>query len=496
MSIVTRTVAAAAVLLLCVSGPAGAVSPLLKEFEDAFISLAENVTPSVVEISAEVTAPERNERNLEDLFNFRGPEAEPDPEGERPPGPRQPQSRLSTGSGFIYDLLGHIITNAHVVAGATTLTVQLADGTKRIATVIGEDANSDLAVIKIDPEGLDLKPVTMADAAALKVGQFAIAMGSPRGLTGSVSFGHVSALGREDLQLPGGLRFQGFIQTDAAINLGNSGGPLCDLDGNVIGVNVAIAYGANSIGFAIPASRVKQVVPQLIATGAVLRGWLGVRIINIDDSAEENEQELQDYLDAYGLKSSQGVWVVKLNPEGPSMAAGLRPDDVILKIDDIVVKNTHDLIDRISDMKPGAEVILNVWRAGEEVDIPVPLAAWKGIPYATYGRDYFGMHVDETTLNSRLAELYGLEEGQLVTVVAVVLPDSPAMKARLRPNDVILKVAQVDVTDKASLIATLKERAHPGKSLLVHVARPKVDGQNGRVTCFPKIPEDFVIELK
>jgi S1-C subfamily serine protease len=320
-------------------------------------------------------------------------------------------------------------------------------------------------------------------------------MGSPRGLTGSVSFGHVSALGREDLQLPGGLRFQGFIQTDAAINLGNSGGPLCDLDGNVIGVNVAIAFGANSIGFAIPASRVKQVVPQLIATGAVLRGWLGVRIVNIDESAEENEQELQDYMDAYGLKSAEGVWVVDLNPEGPAMEAGLRADDVVLKIDGVAVKSKHELIDRISDTKPGTEVILNVWRAGEEVDITVPLAAWKGRPYATYGRDYFGMHVDETTLDSRLAELYGLKEGQLVTVVAVVLPDSPAMKARLQPNDIILEVAQVEVTDKSSLIATLKEKAHPGKSILVHVARPRVEGQNGRVNCFPKIPEDFVIEL-
>ncbi len=512
MNTAVRTILAALIFSFCIAGPAQAISPLLKEFEDAFIHLGEIVTPSVVEISAETVAPVSEDRSLNDLFQFGPPDPQPDPREqphpdlEQPPGPQQrlprqsprrmpsPSPRSSTGSGFVYDLTGHIITNNHVVEGATTLRVHFSDGTERTAHVVGQDPSSDLAVIKLDPEGLDLSPVTLSESDIIKVGQFAIAVGSPRGLTGSLSFGHVSALGRVDLNLPTRLRFQGFIQTDAAINLGNSGGPLCDLDGNVIGVNVAIAYGANSIGFAIPVSRVKQVVPQLIATGEVVRGWLGVSIWNIDQAAEIADQEVQDYIEAYGLASEDGVWVDVVNPEGPAHVAGLLVEDVILKIDGVAVKNTFDLIDRISDTKPGTTVILNVQRAGNPVDIPAVLAAWQGRDFATYGRDYFGMYVEEITLDSVGAKMYGMEEGRVVTRIATLLPDGPAMRARLRRYDVILQVAHEDVTDKASLVATLKEKVRPGKSVLINVVRPGMNGNSERVNCFPKIPEDFAIE--
>jgi serine protease Do len=243
---------AALVALLLLGGNAVARSPILKEIEDAFIRLHQEVRPSVVTIDtkgAPAQSETRGEPDLEDLFRFFGV-----PEGGRPRGPMRPMPRTrATGSGFIYDTAGHIVTNNHVVDGADSITVRLSNGSEYPATVVGQDPDTDLAVIKIEADEV-LPAVQLGDSDELKVGQFAIALGSPRGFEGSLSFGHISALGRENLAglAAQGLRFQNLIQTDAAINLGNSGGPLANIDGEVVGINIAIVWGANSLGFAIP----------------------------------------------------------------------------------------------------------------------------------------------------------------------------------------------------------------------------------------------------
>ena len=230
-------VACAAILL---AGGAQAMSPLLRDIEDAFVRLNEEVRPCVVNINTKGAAEEEGgamPEGYEDLFRFFGM---PSPHGgQGMPMPRQ--MRMSTGSGFIYDKEGHIITNNHVVQGAAEITVKLWDGKEYPAKLVGADPDTDLAVIKIEATE-DLPVVKMGDSSKLKVGQFAVALGSPRGLEGSLSYGHISALGRENLDdlRRQGLRFQNLIQTDAAINLGNSGGPLTNIEGDVIGINVAI----------------------------------------------------------------------------------------------------------------------------------------------------------------------------------------------------------------------------------------------------------------
>ena len=265
----------AALIVLTVAltcGMAAAQSPLLKEIEDSFVRLHEQVGPSVASI--EVKGPAGEEMSEMDLFHrffgIPGPEGSP-----RTPRPR-PQAQ---GSGFIYDKQGHIVTNNHVIEGADKILVRLWNGSEYEAKVVGADPESDLAVVKIESVE-NLPPARLGDSDAIKVGQFAVAIGSARGFEGSVSFGHISAIGREGLRglAVQGLTFQNLVQTDAAINLGNSGGPLCNIAGEVIGINTAIVWGANSIGFAVPVNTAKTVVPQLIEQGQVTRGYLGVAI--------------------------------------------------------------------------------------------------------------------------------------------------------------------------------------------------------------------------
>lgn len=478
----------AAVLLTGLSTAAYGASPLLKELEDAFVSLSEEVRPSVVEIASESTTDMAGGRGrLDELFRFFIPRPElPMPENH----PRTERRSRGTGSGFIYDRLGHIITNNHVVDGADRLMVELASGERREATVVGTDPSTDIAVIKIDPEGLDLRPVRFGDSDTVKVGHFAIAIGSPRGQTGSLAYGHISGLRREDLRLPTNLRFQGFIQTDAGINLGNSGGPLCNIDGDVIGVNVAIVYGANSIGFAIPINRVKEIVPQLIASGKVVRGWLGVGIRDVATAAEVAEQEVQDYVDAFRLPDDGGTMIATITWGGPAERAELKPDDVIRKIDGVPVADTHDLIDRISAIKPGTRITLEVWRKGERLELPVVVDEFPGRPTALYGKAYLGIHV--TTSDSDLARRLRIETSELPSevFVPVVTPDSPADQGGIRPGDFLIEVAQRQVKDRENFKRLLRVHARPGKTLLIRTVTLGGEPEEK----FVKVPDDFSVD--
>ena len=467
------------------SSMATAQRSLLKQFEQEFVSLSEEIRPSVVEISVRVKHPERTDSQMEDMLKRFGIPQQPD--GGGPSLPRRLPA--ATGTGFFYDAEGHIVTNNHVVANAEEVTVEMPDGTEVIAKVIGTDPDADIAVIKIDPEGQTFKPVKLADSDLLKVGQFAIAMGSARGQTGSISYGHISGLGREGLALPGNLRFQHFIQTDAAINLGNSGGPLCNVDGEVIGVNVAIVYDANSIGFAIPRNRVKKIVPQLILSGDVTRGWLGVSIQDITVAANRENIEVEDFLEANGLPDAEGTYVAGVTVGGPAELGGLKIDDIIRMVDGIKIGTTTDLINIVSDIEPGITVPLELWRNGKSMILDLEVGKFPGMSAARFGKAYLGMHVDELELSDDGLELLGVKESPTNFFVVEVVPGSPADIAGIKTGDIIQEVAHEEVGSLVEFKEAITENARPGKTLLLKVLQLRPDEESRKI--YIKVPEDY-----
>ena len=350
------------------------VPPSIAALEDSLESVFERVTPSVVSI--EVLT------KLTDFFDII-----PDvPDGGTNP---IPEYASSLGSGFVWDTGGHIITNAHVVAGAERITVTFYDGTIVTASLVGTDADSDLSVIKVDVSSEQLKPVKMADSTQLKVGQLAVAIGNPFGLQNTMTVGFISGLGRllpatENTQ---GLRYSipDIIQTDAAINPGNSGGVLLDVGGRVIGVTTAIATDSGSyagVGFAIPSNIVQKVVPDLISTGHYEHPWIGVSIISLNP----------DIAAAMHLDPDQrGALVVRVTPDSPAARAGLQPSegtvtlngeevniggDIILAFNGQTVKSTDDLITYLERSgSVGQTVPLTILSDGAIIELEVTLAA-------------------------------------------------------------------------------------------------------------------------
>ncbi|MFM1919740.1 MAG: hypothetical protein RLZZ303_1374 [Candidatus Hydrogenedentota bacterium] len=437
----------------CLAQPAAA-SNLLRELEQSFIDIHEKVGPSVVNI--EITGTSSEGQGMQDLFHFFGV---PAPEGQAP----VPRTQ-ATGSGFIYSEDGYIITNNHVVAEAESITVRMSNGKEYPATTVGTDPDTDIAVIKIEPDE-PIVPVVLGDSDQVKVGQFAIAIGSPRQLEGSVSFGHISALGREGLDglRVQGLRFQNLIQTDAAINLGNSGGPLCDIEGRVVGINTAIVWGANSIGFAVPVNVAKDIVPQLIKDGRVTRGYLGV---GIDD--------VNTYADAVSLPDMSGAFVKEVRPDTPAERAELQTYDVIRKINGEPVRNASDLVRRISGFAPGSEITLEVWRQGKAIDVKVQLDEWQADQQvASADNGLLGMQLRPLTPD--MIERLGLEPETKGVLIANVEPRSPAEEANLMPGDIIIEVAQKPVGSPAELREAFEREGKPGKSVLVRFIRGNRD---------------------
>jgi serine protease Do len=457
-----------------VAGGAFAMSPALKEMEDGFIRIHEELRPCVVNINSKGSTKdeEMDSEQFHDIFRFFGM---PNPEGN-PNGPRmKAPSRMATGSGFIYDKQGHIVTNNHVVEGAEEITVKLSNNKEYPATVVGRDADTDLAVIKIEPD-CDLQVAKLGDSDSLKVGQFAIAIGSPRGFEGSFSFGHISALGRDELSLPG-LRFQNFIQTDAAINLGNSGGPLCNLDGEVIGINIAIVYGANSLGFAIPVNTAKQIVPALVSNGKITRGYLGVGITNV-----------KSFMEGVGLPDDKGAFVKNVQPGTPAERAGLKPYDVIRKVNGEDVADSGDLIRKISAIAPGSPATLQIWREKAAIDVQVTLDEYAGdLKTAMKGKEVLGLHVQNITPD--ITERLKLKSEVTGVVVTDVESGSPAEEAQLGQGDIITEVAQKKITNTEDFYSAVKESAVPGKSLLIGYIRAGSDEADIIVIKVPKNAE-------
>jgi serine protease Do len=315
--------------LLWQEGTGGSPDPELLRFNTALIRLAEQLKPGLVQIRVQ------------------RPSEEPDPEE----GPRR-----ALGSGFVIHPSGYVVTNAHVVDRSSTVQVRLPSGRRLSGTVVGRDRRVDLALVKVDAlEALPVLP--LGDSERLAVGELVLALGHPFGLEQTVSLGIVSRKGAPlEAAAPG---FD-FIQTDAAVNPGNSGGPLVDMGGQVVGVNTMAARNG-SIGFAIPINLVKALLPQLLAKGAVEWGWLGVRI---DEITEDNVRD-------YGLDAPRGVGIDGVLPGQPAAQAGVRAKDVILAVDGRSIATPRELQRVIATTPVGTAVRLSVWRDGQAQELTV-----------------------------------------------------------------------------------------------------------------------------
>jgi len=384
--------------------------------------------------------------------------------------PKNPRSKrrapmvTGQGSGFIISEDGYIVTNNHVIKNAESVAVVLADGTEIDAKIVGHDEKTDLALLKIVAKQ-DLPTVKFADK-DVRVGDWVVAVGNPFGLGGTVTAGIVSARGRE---IGAGL-YDDFIQIDASINKGNSGGPAFDLSGNVVGVNTAIfspTGGSVGIGFAIPAATAKTIIEDLKDDGNVTRGWLGVHIQNIG----------KDIAESLGLDGTKGALVTEASPGSPAYKAGIRSGDTILKVDDQTVKSSKDLARRISKKAPGASVMLEIWRGGQAMEIEVKLGELKRTA-SNNGQLGNETPDPQTTLGLTLAPSNN-DDGVTVTSVD---PNSAAARKGLRNGDVILEVAGTPVTQPGDVNARIQQVRKQGrKAVLMRL-------QSGNQTRFVALP--------
>ena len=366
--------------------------------------------------------------------------------------PGTPRSE-GVGSGFIVDASGLIVTSHHVVKGADAVTVTLQDGRKLEAEVVGVDPKTDLALIEVDA-GESLPVVEFGDSDRTRVGDWVVAVGNPFGLGGTVTAGIVSGRGRDIGSGP----YDDFLQIDAPINRGNSGGPLFDRSGRVVGVNTAIfsPTGGNvGIGFAIPANVAESVVESLRTDGRVDRGWLGVHIQRVDETLAE----------ALGLDDAKGALVASVMVDGPAHSAGLRPGDVILSFNGQPVDTMKDLPRIVAEIDSGTEVEIDVWRDGARKT----LAATVG----TQGKDLLAAATtpdgDGVKLGVMLAPRG--EPGKAGVTIAEVAPGSPAARNGLRPGDVIVRAGNATVNDPDDIAGAVRSAASEDKPVLLLVER-------------------------
>jgi serine protease Do len=376
--------------------------------------------------------------------------------------PQQPQAVEAKGSGFIIDQNGTIVTNNHVVKDARTITVTLSDGRTYPAKVLGTDPKTDLAVLKINA-GKPLPYVELGASADVVPGQWVVAMGNPFGLENTVTAGIVSALGRDIGDGP----YDRFIQIDAPINEGNSGGPLFNQQGQVIGINTAILSptgGSVGIGFAIPSDMIKRVVTQLISHGKVVRGYLGV-------AAQEITPQMAA---ALGLSTTEpdkdGALVAAISAGSPADKAGLKPGDVITAVNGQTVTNPGDLATDIANVDPKADAKITYLRNGKSQTISIAVTTMPANPDAGFqqgGQGGDGAATATAPLGLTLAPLddnarsqLGLGRDASGAVVTAVKPNSPADMAGLQPGDLIVGVGNADIHTPDEAVKAIKDAQH------------------------------------
>lgn len=474
--------AAVAAVGLVLAQPMAAAPASAREAPQSFADLVDVLMPTVVNITTTQNLPQQGPR-LRDMPQL--PPGSPFEElfkefFDRRGGEEQQRRRgTSLGSGFIIDPSGYVVTNNHVIQGAEDITVILKDDTQLKAKLVGADSRADLAVLKVNPPGgKPLPAVKFGDSDKVRVGDWVIAIGNPFGLGHSVTAGIISARGRA---LSDSL--DDYLQTDAAINKGNSGGPLFDADGEVIGVNTAIysPSGTNAgLAFSIPSNQVKQVAEQLREYGRVRRGWIGVSYQSVTD----------DIADSFGLDRARGVLVANVAADSPAAKAGIKRNDIILSF------NGHDVADlrhfprMVANARVGSTVDTVVWRQGKQQTLRLKIgeqdsaekqnaSVQESTPSKKPGEpdrsvsstvEQLGLTLQKPS--DQLREKYGLSDNVKGVVVTRVAPDSPAAEKQLQAGDVIVEVDQKAVStpqEVTDIVAKLQ--AQKKRSVLLFVER-------------------------
>ena len=463
--------AAGAIMLAFVSTPAPARGP------EAITEVAEAVIDAVVNISTSQKVDAKPGAQMpqlppgspfEEFFEefFKNRRGQGENNQNRTPTPRRVNS---LGSGFIIDAGGLVVTNSHVIADADEINVVLGDGTKLKAEILGRDQKTDMALLKVKPEK-PLKAVSFGDSDKLRLGEWVVAIGNPFGLGGTVTAGIVSARNRDINSGP----YDNYIQTDASINRGNSGGPLFNLNGEVVGVNTAIispSGGSIGIGFAVPAKTALAVMDQLRQFGETRRGWLGVRIQQVTDEIAES----------LGMKQTRGALIAGVDDKGPAKPAGIEPGDVVVKFDGKEIKDMRDLPRIVADTPVGKDVEVLIVRKGKEETKTVKLgrledsdpklaAATKSEPKDEQSVVKKTLGLDLANLSEELRRRHKIKDGIKGVVITAVEPGSAAAEKRLSAGDVIVEVAQEPVASAADVqkrVDQLKKEGRRSALLLV-----------------------------
>jgi len=444
----------------------------------SFADIAQEAMPSVVSITSTDIVKGSQGRRYSNPFGgdgggdpfefFFGPG---NPHG-RQQNDDEEHKQVQGGTGFIISDDGYIVTNNHVIEGADKIEVRINNKEKYTAKLIGRDTATDLALIKVETKQR-LTPLALGDSEKLRVGEWVMAIGDPLAFDKTVTVGVVSAKDRSGLTADAATRsFENYIQTDAAINFGNSGGPLINVNGEVIGINTAIFRPAQNIGFAVPVNTLKQILPQLRDKGKVTRGFLGINIVNVDS----------DRAAAFGLKSEEGAFVEQVESGKPADKAGVKPGDTIVKVDSVPVKDTRDLIGYVSGKAPGSKVQLEVMRDGKPQTLTANLAerkdeagSGKSDPEKLASGDSherIGIQVTELTPQMRQMERIKADvEGLVVVHVKEV---SAAADAGIQEGDIITQVngQKVGSTEDFGKIIS---KAKKGDYLKLYVYNPRAN---------------------
>ncbi len=455
----------------------------------SFADIVEHSLPAVVGVTSTARGSDQDESRQRQFFGdpFHFWFGEPEDEAR----PRPPRRRVGSGSGFIISPDGYVMTNNHVIQDFDKVEVTLTNGDSYSARVVGTDPSIDLALLKIDPEGVQLPTLPLGDSSTLRVGEWVIAIGNPYEFDQTVTVGVVSGKERR-VPLPntdGGV--VSFIQTDAAINLGNSGGPLLDAGGNVIGINTAIRRQnyAEGIGFALPINQASAVVQQLIEQGEVRRGWIGIRMSSVID------ETTREY---YNLPDRNGVLVTWVDPDGPARKAGLNKWDVIREVDEEPVRDNLDMIAKIASRRPGEKVRLHVLRQGKALNMRLTLGdreealqaeggreAGRQRPEAREPEESTGLGVTVENLDSRTRDQLGLEDDVRGVVITDVDFESEADDKGLRPTMVISAVNDKPVRSVGEWEDAM-EGLRSGSPVKLDVAMP---GSDQLFYFFLRVPE-------
>ena len=439
---------------------------------ESFADLAESTLPAVVNISTTQTVDRRSgpsrpqfppgspfEEFFKDFFDK-----------QRPNNNQGRRQVTSLGSGFVIESAGVIVTNNHVIADADEIVVRFQDDTSLPAELVGRDEKTDLAILKVTPE----KPLTalpIGDSTKARVGDWVVAIGNPFGLGGSVTAGIISARQRDIRSGP----YDAFIQTDAAINKGNSGGPLINMDGEVIGINTAIyspSGGSVGIGFAVPTSLAKAVIQQLRDYGETRRGWLGVHIQSVTDEIAES----------LGMDRAKGALVANVTADGPAQSGGVQAGDVIIEFDGKPVNKMRQLPRLVAETQVGKDVPVTVWRRGEEVGLTVTLGRLEAQDAQALAENPSG-NAEEATiaefgvslsaLTDEIREQFSIQDSTDGVAITEVEPDGNAAAKELQVGDVIVEVNQDSVAtpgDVAEIVAGVVQAGRKSVLLLINRA--------------------------